>query len=311
MFFSLMVIQVATNFGLIDRTYVSDIPGAQKDSETQWQRFEREVERLKAEADEGVVYKVLYLGRHGQGVHNVAEQRYGRAEWDVSPRLSFDVQFAFPFDIHLSHIFLSPSLSPSSNIPPCFSQRSTRPSTHCMNALNSRNPPFQRYYASLEGDAHGHWADAHLTPLGVTQALAVHAFWAHQLGARARTPAPQSYYASPLHRCLETANRTFQGLDLPAGRPYRPVVKELLREVLGVVSKNLVALFPPPPTKPPLSRAPAEKCPQLGILLAQRREGATDSEIYYSAYLRPTLPPLVPARRVPQLRFRSRDKRGG
>ncbi|KAL8909088.1 MAG: hypothetical protein Q9207_000422 [Kuettlingeria erythrocarpa] len=168
-----MVIQVATNFGLINRTYVSDVLNAQKDTETQWQRFEREVKRLNAEADEGVVYKVLYLGRHGQGVHNVAEQRYGRAEWD-------------------------------------------------------------RYYASLEGDTHGHWADAHLTPLGVTQALGVHAFWAHQLAASARTPAPQSYYVSPLHRCLETANCTFQGLDLPAGRSYKPVVKELLREVLGV-----------------------------------------------------------------------------
>ncbi|KAL8928594.1 MAG: hypothetical protein Q9208_001828 [Pyrenodesmia sp. 3 TL-2023] len=165
---------ISTNFGLINRTYTSDNiqNNDQKEPRTQWQRFETEVNRLNAEADEGIVYKVLYLGRHGQGVHNVAEQRYGRAEWD-------------------------------------------------------------RHYASLPGDLHGPWSDAHLTPLGISQALAVHAFWAHQF-THALTPAPQSYYTSPLYRCLQTANLTFQNLDLPADRPYRLIVKELLREVLGV-----------------------------------------------------------------------------
>ncbi|KAL8752976.1 MAG: hypothetical protein Q9184_005565 [Pyrenodesmia sp. 2 TL-2023] len=164
---------ISTNFGLVNRTYSSDTHDEdQKDSTTQWQRFENEVKGLNDEADEGVVYKVLYLGRHGQGVHNVAEQRYGRAEWD-------------------------------------------------------------RHFASLPGDLHGPWSDAHLTPLGISQALAVHAFWAHQL-PHALTPAPQSYYASPLYRCLQTANLTFQHLNLPADRPYRPIVKERLREVFGV-----------------------------------------------------------------------------
>lgn len=72
---------ISKNFGLIDRDYISDEP-EKTISKTQWQRFEREVERLNAEAEEGVCYKLLYLGRHGQGVHNVAEQRYGREEWD-------------------------------------------------------------------------------------------------------------------------------------------------------------------------------------------------------------------------------------
>jgi hypothetical protein len=26
---------------------------------------------------------VLFLGRHGEGVHNVAEKRYGTKAWDV------------------------------------------------------------------------------------------------------------------------------------------------------------------------------------------------------------------------------------
>ncbi len=54
------------------------------EGKTQWQRFAQEVARLNYEAPSGTFYKVLYLGRHGQGVHNVAETKYGTAEWDVS-----------------------------------------------------------------------------------------------------------------------------------------------------------------------------------------------------------------------------------
>ncbi len=44
---------------------------------------------------------------------------------------------------------------------------------------------------------------------------------------------PESYYSSPLIRSLETARLTFAKLSLPRDRPFRPVVKELLREALG------------------------------------------------------------------------------
>lgn len=47
-------------------------------------------------------------------------------------------------------------------------------------------------------------------------------------------PAPEKYYVSPLFRCLQTADITFAGLELPDERPFEPVVKELLREVMGV-----------------------------------------------------------------------------
>ena len=43
-------------------------------------------------------------------------------------------------------------------------------------------------------------------------------------------PYPQSYYTSPLTRCLRTANTTFSGLELPVYDPFVPTVKELFRE---------------------------------------------------------------------------------
>ncbi|KAL8862660.1 MAG: hypothetical protein Q9178_001158 [Gyalolechia marmorata] len=92
---------------------------------------------------------------------------------------------------------------------------------------------YKRYWAAQEGDSTSTWVDPHLTDTGIQQAKTVHAFWTHQF-AVAKTPAPEKYYCSPLYRCLETANLTFTGLDLPADRPYKPVVKELLREANGI-----------------------------------------------------------------------------
>jgi len=59
------------NFGLRNRTY-SDLP-ASSTSLTQWQQFDKEVQKLNAKADKDTVYKVLFLGRHGEGYHNAAE----------------------------------------------------------------------------------------------------------------------------------------------------------------------------------------------------------------------------------------------
>lgn len=47
-------------------------------------------------------------------------------------------------------------------------------------------------------------------------------------------PAPQGYYASPLSRCLVTANLTFGDVALPAARPFVPTVKEFLREGVSI-----------------------------------------------------------------------------
>jgi broad specificity phosphatase PhoE len=77
------------------------------------------------------------------------------------------------------------------------------------------------------------WFDAELTTLGESQALKANAFWKESL-TTTKIPAPESYYSSPLERCLSTANLTYSGLALPETRPFRPVIKELLREDLGV-----------------------------------------------------------------------------
>ncbi|MCJ1471388.1 hypothetical protein MMC13_000027 [Lambiella insularis] len=145
------------------------LPTSPSTDETPWQIFEKRVHHLNQNSDPNIQYKVLFMGRHGQGVHNVAEKLYGTPMWNCK-------------------------------------------------------------YSLHDGDATMQWADAHLTPLGIQQAQTAHAFWAAQL-AREKMPAPQSYYASPLDRCLATANITFAGLALPADRPYEPT---LLRETHGL-----------------------------------------------------------------------------
>lgn len=89
---------MSTNFGLINRTYEHDAKLAKRHEgedheaeetaedtteKTQWQRFESQVRALNSEADASIRYKVLYLGRHGEGFHNVAQSWYGDEAWDV------------------------------------------------------------------------------------------------------------------------------------------------------------------------------------------------------------------------------------
>ena len=69
--------------GLINRTYPTDAsydPGKKK---TQWERFENYVRYLNSTSKNGESYKVLYLGRHGEGWHNVEEAKVGSHLWDV------------------------------------------------------------------------------------------------------------------------------------------------------------------------------------------------------------------------------------
>jgi broad specificity phosphatase PhoE len=64
-----------SNFGLINKDYDTD---TSKDQE-QWKRFSTHIRHLVAQ-DSNI--KVLWLGRHGQGWHNVAEAKYGTKAWD-------------------------------------------------------------------------------------------------------------------------------------------------------------------------------------------------------------------------------------
>lgn len=82
--------KVSTNFGLIPRSYDTDgdlgVSDTDKDT-TQWQRFHHHLNRLNEDCRRdtpNVSYRLVFLGRHGQGYHNVAEDKYGTEEWDVS-----------------------------------------------------------------------------------------------------------------------------------------------------------------------------------------------------------------------------------
>jgi broad specificity phosphatase PhoE len=155
------------NFGLIDRAYDTDTDGDAKP----WERFERYARHLNSQASPGTSYKVLFLGRHGQGWHNVAESKYGTKAWDC-------------------------------------------------------------YWALLDGADGITWSDANLTSLGQQQARDANALWKEKLPEG--IPPPETYYVSPLTRTIQTADLSFEGLDLPGDKPYKPLIKELLREALGV-----------------------------------------------------------------------------
>lgn len=163
-------LQTQSNFGLINRTYPAT-EGLTANL-TQWQKFERQVNALNADAPANTVFKVLFMGRHGQGYHNAAESAFGTPAWNC-------------------------------------------------------------YWAQLTGNGTLYWEDAHLTDAGVLQAQIAHNFWARQIEVE-KIQRPQSYYTSPLARCLATANITFEGLETPEYYPFVPTVKEFLREGISI-----------------------------------------------------------------------------
>jgi broad specificity phosphatase PhoE len=95
--------------------------------------------------------------------------------------------------------------------------------------------PAQSYWSWLPGNGTSDWSDAKLTPIGIAQAGLASDTWRTQHTDHAM-PMPQSYYSSPLERCLQTANHTFS-LLVPFMLPSNPFalnIKELFREVIGV-----------------------------------------------------------------------------
>lgn len=74
---------LTSNFGLISRTYSSDPSYPSDDPKpTQWQRFYHHLATLNANAPEETSYRLLFIGRHGQGYHNIAETYYSTIAWD-------------------------------------------------------------------------------------------------------------------------------------------------------------------------------------------------------------------------------------
>ncbi|KAJ5370468.1 phosphoglycerate mutase [Penicillium cataractarum] len=188
----------AVNFGLINRTYPADqsLKHNGKDF-TQWERFYHQVQKLNDESNKDVEYKVLFLGRHGEGWHNAAETYYGTPAWNVSPHFPLIATFAH----HLA---------------------------------NHDPPPIQCYWAELDGNSTATWHDAALTTNGINQALKAHNFWQKEIDEQ-RIHTPDNYYVSPLTRTLQTANYTFNGLNLPHGAAsFKPLIKELFREGISI-----------------------------------------------------------------------------
>ncbi|KAK0621029.1 histidine phosphatase superfamily [Immersiella caudata] len=95
---------------------------------------------------------------------------------------------------------------------------------------------WERYWARLDGDGHTTWADAHLTPKGIEDALAMKTFW-ETSSSNLKLPLARHHYASPLTRCLQTCSMAFTNLAVAPGvenLPFKPIIKEMIRERLGI-----------------------------------------------------------------------------
>jgi broad specificity phosphatase PhoE len=101
------------------------------------------------------------------------------------------------------------------------------------NTVRSSLTIWQCYWAELDGNGTVSWLDADLTANGVAQAQIAADFWQHEITYQ-KIPYPQSYYTSPMTRCLRTTNITFSQLSLPEYYPFVPTVKELLRESIDI-----------------------------------------------------------------------------
>jgi len=94
-------------------------------------------------------------------------------------------------------------------------------------------PAWNCYWSELNGNATVSWDDAHLTSDGIEQAQVANNFWRSAIATQ-KIPTPQTFYTSPLYRCLDTANITFSNLSLPAHHPFVPTIKEKLREGISI-----------------------------------------------------------------------------
>lgn len=199
-----------TNFGLIDQAYDTDAEFDPDHTKTQWERFGNKVTQLNHQSGRRVQYKVLYSQspKFQLQSSSVTDQslvgRHGEGYHNVAE--SFYGTEAW--DVRPSSFFLIPILFLSLTNPQC-------------------------YWSLQPGNATTTWADAHLTPTGEAQALKAAAFWATLVTSQ-NIPVPQSYYTSPLTRCLDTCNLTFSSVPLPPSYPFKPVIKELFREAIGV-----------------------------------------------------------------------------
>jgi hypothetical protein len=90
--------QIKSNFGLLDEFTFGELltPDYEELEErivAPWGRFKHAISALNRGAPKGTSYRVMFLARHGQGYHNVAEEYYGTSLWDVGYYLSAGIEF--------------------------------------------------------------------------------------------------------------------------------------------------------------------------------------------------------------------------
>jgi bisphosphoglycerate-dependent phosphoglycerate mutase len=94
------------------------------------------------------------------------------------------------------------------------------------NLLYTNNNLFKCYWSGLEGNGTVTWRDAELTANGVQQGLTASKIWKSD-ATGGGIPLPESFYTSPMARCLATANLTFGSNSRWAAEPFSPTVKEV------------------------------------------------------------------------------------
>ncbi|KAL0940394.1 phosphoglycerate mutase [Colletotrichum truncatum] len=100
---------------------------------------------------------------------------------------------------------------------------------HNVQAAKVGTAEWDRYWSRLDGDGVVTWLDAELVDTGIRQARDLNAFWKAVTTAEG-VPFPESFYTSPLRRCLETSKLAFGSLVEERGQEFTPVIKEGLRE---------------------------------------------------------------------------------
>ncbi|KAL3480216.1 histidine phosphatase superfamily [Aspergillus californicus] len=72
----------ANNFGLIDQVYDADKSSNSTSGLSIWERFHRQLIYMNVNAPRHVSYKLFFMGRHGEGYHNAAEDYFGTPAWN-------------------------------------------------------------------------------------------------------------------------------------------------------------------------------------------------------------------------------------
>ena len=80
------------DFGLLSRIYDTDTAFDPSGKRTQWERFTRYVQSLNDGSGPDTHYKVLYMARHGEAAHNIAQTYYSAECWEVCLPISCNTQ---------------------------------------------------------------------------------------------------------------------------------------------------------------------------------------------------------------------------